>query len=150
MQIEPEALAALFETLIVPIENSVGKEVEKETITIQEGEHDVDEKKLSLIFAEKPSQEEEAFLSKILQAIQIKEDEFEKKFHVSVEICKEMMQTNKTLMVTWGIELPGNEKYKLIQNHNAGVIVCDDLGKIQADTALKTKLWNCLKAIFVK
>jgi len=150
MQIEPEALAALFETLIVPIENSTNKLVENETIIPLEIELEVHQKKISLIFGEKPSVEEDVFLSKILQSIHITESDIEKKFQVSVEICKEMMQTNKTLMITWGIALPNNEKYQLIQNHNAGVIVCDDLGKIQADTNLKTKLWNCLKVIFVK
>ena len=53
-------------------------------------------------------------------------------------------------VLIWGINFPEAENYKLLQNGKTSILVIDSLTAIKKDQSLKTKLWNALKAVFVK
>jgi len=152
MQIEPEALYSLFETLIVPIELVEVEPIISEAKEVKEVK-DVKEvnevKRLTMIIASKPELDEEELLNKILTAIQIAPEEIEWIFTASIDEIRAIIISNTYHVVIWGIEIPSIEKYKTIPMKQSKVILSDSLAVIKKDQALKANLWNCLKATFV-
>jgi len=161
MQIESGALLHLFDTLILPGE----KEMLTKVISIKPEESKPEEpkpeepkleipikvtaKKLTMIFISAPSADEEDLLGKILTAIKIQTSETER--IVSKNVLDVMANLNESngVILSWGADISGMEKYSLAKKDNLKIIVSDSLSFIKADQNLKAKLWNCLKTTFM-
>lgn len=142
MTIEPEALYSLFDTLILPTENTEIKEIKTPETSPN--------KRLQLLFEVKPSQEETDFLDKILSAITMKPENVESNFEINSESMPQIIEKSSGYILAWGIEHPGTEKYSVTKMGNCSLIISDSLTVVKNDQSLKAKLWNCLKKEFVK
>ena len=154
MQIEPEAIFSLFETLYLPQNKEVTEKVE---ITNQvDVKPDISmpiaQKKVSLcmVFDTQYDGNELIFLEKILTAIQVKLEDIEINYALNQDSISEQITITEGKIVIWGLNFENLEKYKPIQKGKALVILTDSLGNIMKDQQLKAKLWECLRAVFVK
>ncbi|MFM9944332.1 MAG: hypothetical protein ACKVQB_03785 [Bacteroidia bacterium] len=149
MQIEPEALFGLFDTLILPSEKPV--KTEKQIIEPSSS------KKMLMLFDKPNPSDAIDFLNKILAAIKLGPEDVESKFEINSELLPEIIKNHSGYLLVWGIEISINpevafakQKYKLHKIGETSLIVCDSLSVVKNDLALKGKLWNCLKEEFVK
>ena len=154
MQIEPEAIFSLFETLYLPQNKEVTEKVE---ITNQvDVKPDISmpiaQKKVSLcmVFDTQYDGNELIFLEKILTAIKVKLEDIEINYALNQDSISEQITITEGKIVIWGLNFENLEKYKPIQKGKALVILTDSLGNIMKDQQLKAKLWECLRAVFVK
>jgi len=147
MQIEPEALYGLFDTIIIHSEKKDALEAMVQSETLINRENPI--KKLRLIFKSEPLEEEEILLNKILNAIQIMPDETERLISLSNETLVDQLDSSIQLTLIWGINLEGIHKYKIVRRNQTDLLLSDELGVIASDQSLKSKLWNCLKSKFI-
>ena len=142
MKIEPEALYSLFDTLFLPTEIIIPNDIN--------ATEEPTKKRVLMLFEKEYTSEEQDFLNKILAAINISSETVDTKFEITADQLPEIIEANSGYILIWGINFPDAENYKLLQNGKTSILVIDSLTAIKKDQSLKTKLWNALKAVFVK
>ncbi len=142
MKIEPEALYSLFDTLFLPTEIIIPNDIN--------ATEEPTKKRVLMLFEKEYTSEEQDFLNKILAAINISSETVDTKFEITADQLPEIIEANSGYILIWGINFPEAENYKLLQNGKTSILVIDSLTAIKKDQSLKTKLWNALKAVFVK
>jgi hypothetical protein len=153
MQIEPEAIYGLFDTLYLPSDSTqdVGVLLKEESITNLpiESVNESLKEGVFMFFDREMSEEERDFLNKILAAIQISSNDINMVFDANAYKMLDLIKGIKGTCIIWGIEFNHLEKYTPKKGKNALVILTDPLSDIKDNPILKSKLWNCLKEVFV-
>lgn len=140
MELDDWSLANLFEELTYPQEPAP---VASEVIAPV-----VETKGTTMVFDHPVSDQDNAFLMKILEAVRLKPEDIRMIYaHDSNEIS-ELVAGYNGLILFWGKGYPEVARYTRTRIRNCHILNVDNLQAIQTDTNLKMSLWKCLKEVF--
>ena len=141
MQIQPEALYSLYDTIIIPAEKQV---LEPKKLANMDNPSS-----LTLFFNKECSKFEIDFLSKIFKAINVSDDKVQIINLTSTCNISEFISRNTGTLLLWGMDYDSLEKYTPIKRNDTVILRVDLIETVMNNPELKGKLWNCLKPLFI-
>lgn len=102
--------------------------------------------KVAIVIGQAMQQDEEAFLTKVLQAVGL--DIKEVSVLNEAEISNQQVILYEKTMAFGCEQIKVSEQYSKLIYRGTTIISGDAISRIAADTALKKKLWNAMKALF--